>query len=424
LTPPPSVNLPGRDPTPVLAPAVPVASVARSPDAVRAERRAWLIIWLAFATFCLLVASAAKVALDYVATAEIDLMAGVEVPRGTIFVQSSGGPKYQLAASELGIGTVIEADRNSNPPASLRLRLFDGSHVSVQAGSRIELLRMDVGRFINRRSILLRQTAGPVRYEAVDEVQVQVPGGLVRMRDADVTVWVLDTGRTKILVYGGQARLEAGTTSATINQGERADLGLDHGLAVGPRAEQLLPNGDFAHQFEGWAAHDQQSGPPDVDGQRLLADGPEVDGVAMPALRVLRRSVRNAHGETGLVHKLNVPVQGYRHLWLDAWVRVDWNTLSGGGQLGSEYPMMLVLDYEGTQQGSAPNWYHGFYATNPDQLRVDQGQHVDAGEWVNYRIDLMTQEDARKPFRITGLKVMGQGYSYDARVADIRLIGD
>ncbi|MBV9355462.1 MAG: hypothetical protein JO023_08020, partial [Chloroflexi bacterium] len=84
----------------------------------------------------------------------------------------------------------------------------------------------------------------------------------------------------------------------------------------------------------------------------------------------------------------------------------------------------FALEYEGTQEGSAPNWYHGFYAANPEGLRVDQGQQVPLGEWINYRIDLMTQEDLRKPYRITKLTVMGQGHSYDARVANIRLIGE
>src|SRR5215813_13002818 len=44
----------------------------RAPAAVLAERRAWLVMWLAFATFCALVFAAAKFTLDYVRTAEVD----------------------------------------------------------------------------------------------------------------------------------------------------------------------------------------------------------------------------------------------------------------------------------------------------------------------------------------------------------------
>src|SRR5206468_3597476 len=45
---------------------------ARAPAAVMAERRAWLLLWLAFATFCALVFAAAKFTVEYVRTAEVD----------------------------------------------------------------------------------------------------------------------------------------------------------------------------------------------------------------------------------------------------------------------------------------------------------------------------------------------------------------
>ena len=199
------------------------APLARSPEAVRAERRAWLVLWLAFATFCLLLASAAKYVIDYVSTAEIDLVARVEVPRGTIFVQTPGGPKYQLAASELPVGTIIEPSRGSNPPASIRLHLFDDSRVAAEPGSQLELVRMDVGRFINQRTILLRQTDGPVRYEAEGEIQVQVPNGLVRVHNSDATVWV-DGEHTTVLVYSGSAHVESGSSSADVDKIGRAHV--------------------------------------------------------------------------------------------------------------------------------------------------------------------------------------------------------
>jgi hypothetical protein len=422
VTPPPSANLPGRDPAPVIAQAVAAAPIARSPTAARAERRAWLVLWVAFATLCVLLASAAKFALDYVSTAEIDLTAGVEVPRGTIFVQNPGSPKYQLASSELGVGSVVEPSRSSNPPASVRLRLFDDSRVTALSGSRIDLVEMNVGRFINQHTLLLRQTAGPVQYQAVGEVQVQVPGGLVKLRDTDTTVWV-EGDRTKVLVYRGQARVEAGGPEVVVDTDQRADLGVDHRVGTGPRAEQLLPNGDFANKTENWQTHDLQSGPRDVDGVREFTDA-WLDGRLLPALHIVRESRTQAHGETGLQQKLDVPVAGYRHLWLQAWVRVDRQSLSGGGQLGTEYPMMFALEYEGIQDGSAPNWNHGFYITNLDNGPTSFGEPIPAGEWFNYSVDLMAQDDSHRPYRITSLKAMSQGHSYDARVADIRLIGD
>jgi hypothetical protein len=389
---------------------------------VRAERRAWLVLWVAFATFCVLVASAAKFVIDYVSSAEIDLTAAVEVPRGAILAQTPGGLKYQLTASELGVGTIIEPQRASNPPASIRLHLFDDSRVVASAGSRIELVRMDVGRFINQHTVLIRQTAGAAQYQAVGEIQVQVPAGLVRIKDADANVWV-DGDRTKVLVYRGEAHVETGGTTTVVDSDHRADFGADHRVITSARTEQLLPNGSFANKNESWQPHDLQSGPRDVDGVREWTSS-DIDGMNLPVLHIQRSSQAQAHGETGLQQALNIPVTGYRHLWLQAWVRVDYQNLSGGGQFGSEYPMMLALEYEGTQDGSAPNWSHGFYVTNTENGPVNFGEQVTAGQWLNYRVDLMDQEDARRPFRITSFKVMSQGHSYDAQVANIRLIGD
>lgn len=369
-------------------------------------------------------ASAVKLAVDYVATAEMNLRASVEVPRGTIFVQTPGGPKYQLASSELDVGSVVMPDRASNPPASIRLRLFDESAVTVLAGTRVELVRMDVGRFINHRTIQIRQTAGPAHYETVDEVEVLVPGGTVHIKSSDATVWV-EGERTKVLVYAGEARVDVGGVVAqVITPDRRADFGTDHRIGVGPHAEQLLPNGDFSQKDQDWRPYDRQSGPRDVDGQRHWSDGPTVDGVQLPALRIVRDSVAKAHGETGLTQKMDLNVSGYSHLWLQAWVRVDRQELAGGGQLGSEYPLMFVLKYEGTEESSQPDWNHGFFVSDPEGWPAQWGQQIEAGKWVDYRVDLMSQPELHRPFRITELSVMGQGHSYESRVADIRLIGE
>ena len=45
-------------------------------------------------------------------------------------------------------------------------------------------------------------------------------------------------------------------------------------------------------------------------------------------------------------------------------------------------------------------------------------------EWKQYRVDLMDTEPSNVPYRLLEFAVMGQGHSYDARVADISLIGD
>src|ERR1700737_3948377 len=81
---------------------------ARAPAAVRAERRAWLILWVAFATFCALVFAVAKFAVDYVSSAEVDQGAQVTASLGYVFVNLPGSAERTVlgARSDLGVGTV------------------------------------------------------------------------------------------------------------------------------------------------------------------------------------------------------------------------------------------------------------------------------------------------------------------------------
>ncbi len=388
-----------------------------------AERRAWVVVWVAFATFCVLVLSVVRFAIDYVSTADIDLSARVEASRGDVEVRRPGGPTalWNPADSEVPVGTTLGARRG----ASIRLRFFDGSRLTAQNDARVELARMDVGRFINRQTLVVKQTAGPARYETGGEVQVSVPHGLVRLNGGDATVWVEDN-QTRVLVYQGEVRLESGGSSLLIPAGKRGVLAADR-RPQGPddRAQDLLVNGDFAKREEGWDRIDKQEGPKDVDGERIWRTGPSVAGVPLPALRIVRDSVANAHGETGLVQMLDKNVSGFRRLFLEAWVRVDYASLSGGGQVGSEYPLILHLEYEGPQPNSRPDWVRGFFTENPENRPVRNAEQVPAGQWVFYRSpNLMEQDEASRPFLLRRLEVVGQGHSYDSQVAGIQLVGD
>lgn len=406
------------------APATSERTTLRSHGAERAERRAWLLIWLAFATFSALVASGLKLSTDFVATAEVPRSARVERSRGTVFFRAPSGPEARLTSMdrELPAGTVVEAPRTLGGTASLRL--FDGTQVEVLPGAQLDLLRMDVGRFINRQSLVLGQSSGPVRYLAASELQVAVPNGSVQLGRGDVTVWV-EGERTRVLVYQGEARLENETGSVVVQAGQRSEIASDRRiLAATQRSEELLSNGDFTARRDGWTEIDVQEGPRDVDGERQFVQA-SIGSTLVPALRIVRDSQTFAHGETGLRQTLDADVTGFRRLFVEAWVRVDRASLSGGGQLGSEYPMMLRVVYQGKEEDSRWDWLQGFYVQNPENRPVRNAEQVPQSEWVHFGPrDLMQTDESRKPYRLLRFEVMGQGHTYDAQVAQVRLYGD
>src|SRR5262249_53414448 len=149
-------------------------ATVRSPAAVRAERRAWLILWVAFATFCALAFSVGKFVVDFVSTAQVDQLAVVSNTRGRVLVVAPGSVEQTvLSRSEVAVGTVIALDRDT--ASTIDLEMFDESHVKVMSGASVELARMEVGRFIKQQRLLLDQSVGVVQYTSVGPIDVDLP---------------------------------------------------------------------------------------------------------------------------------------------------------------------------------------------------------------------------------------------------------
>lgn len=384
-----------------------------------------MILCVAFATFCALVFAAVKFSIEYVSTAQVDQAAAVTASRGQVVLSLPGSAEKTLLGNRtsVGVGTVLSLDRTT----SADLQFFDDSSIKLLGGATVELTRMEVGRFINQHSLVLTQTSGPIRYATSSSpMEVVVPKGVVQLRaHGDYTIW-LDGDTTRVLVYAGEARVSsaAGGSAVLVGEGRRAEVDAQ-GRVGGPadRHMPLLQNSDFSQRDANWQTWDEPNSPLDRNGQRFWVTGPEDGSVA---LRVVRQSVKGEHGETGLVQRLNQDVSGFRHLWLKAMVRLDYADLSGGGTLGSEYPMMLQLRYEGPVEGSRNPWVVGLYYSNNDNRKVPEGVGVlwPQGEWKEYSVDLMDTDPSNVPYRLIEFAAMGQGHSYDARIADISLVGD
>jgi hypothetical protein len=381
---------------------------------------------VAFATFCALVFAAIKFGVDYVSSAQIDQGAQITATRGQpVFTLPGTTDKTLLGTrSELGVGTILSLDRSS--PSSADLQLFDDSKIKVLGGGSVELTRMEVGRFINQHSVVLTQASGPIRYATGGPIEVLVPGGLVQLAaHGDYTIWI-DGDSTRVLVYGGEAHVSASGAAVMVADGRQTEIDAQHQVHPPvPRLTPLLANADFAQHDQNWEPLDLLNTKLDVNGSRFWVPGP-ADIPQSTALRVVRESLKSEHGETVLFQKLDRDVSYFRHLYLQAMVRVDYADLSGGGTLNSEYPMMMRIKYEGPVEGTRPDWTVGFYYSNQDGRIVPDwlGKLWPQGEWQQYQVDLVQTEPSSVPYRLLEFAVMGQGHSYDARIANISLVGD
>jgi hypothetical protein len=377
------------------------------------------VLWVAFATFCALVFAASKFTVDWVSNAEVNQSASVTASRGLVLLTLPGSAEKAVLGSraDLSVGTQLWLDRTT----SADLQLFDDSRVKLLGGSSLGLSRMEVGRFINQHAVVLTQSSGAVRYATAGPVDVQVSNALVHLSaHGDYTVW-LDGDVTRLMVYVGEAHVGA----VSVPEGSRVDLDAQGQASrlFGLQAP-LLVNPDFGQHDQAWQGLDVPNDSKlDVIGERSWVPGPDDKSVA---LRVFRNSVNHEHGETGLVQQLDKNVTGFRHLYLQAWIRVDYAELSGGGAFGFEYPLMFRVKYEGPAEGSFIPWAVGMYYANPENRAVPAflGVQWPQGEWKLFQSDLMDTDATNVPNRLLEFAVMGQGHSYDARVAGISLVGE
>jgi hypothetical protein len=387
-----------------------------------AERRTWLVLGVAFAVWCAISAALLAWVLTVRRHATDTPTAELVVERGTAFYQGPDGPRQERVREATAVregGMVEVGDRGR-----ATLRLLDGSTVVLLPGARLGLRAHRIGRFSSEQTaVSLDLSAGAARFDVTDglpagrELGLTTALGPVRLSQGSFLVSLEEDG-VRVLSYAGRAWV-GDDGGVRLPDGQRAVLPPD-GRPRGPfaRAEDLLRNGDFADRLAGWTPLDRgEPGRPDVGGARELIDD-TIAGRKVRALRITRDSPKDAFNETGIVQQVGRDVSAYRTLAVMAWVKVNYASLSGGGYLGSEYPLMFRVNYS-DERGGRPGWTRGFYYANPEDRPTTNGEVIARGEWVPYVARLSDLPD--RPAFIDSIEVLSAGHDFDAIVADIRL---
>ncbi len=404
------------------------AAVSTAPTAaeVRAQRLAWGVIGGAFVVWCALVALLALEARNFFLTAANPQSALLEIERGEVFYQDPRSPVQARASNGMGLseGTLLETAEQTEADVTL----FDGTGLHLFPGSQVRLDALRLGRFSETASrVALSQPRGATRYVVSgtlpngQEITVATPHGEVALQRGEYLIWVNETD-TLVSAYSGKGHAEAGGRLERFHFGQqlhlRGDRGIDSPAQLG---EDLVVNGAFTHELANWQPVDvQEKGRKDVLGRRQLVTY-EIDGQQLIGLRVTRDTAKDTHNETGIIQTIQRDVLPYRNLFIRAWVRVDLASLSGGGYAGSEYPMMLQVDYV-DKTGGRPGWSHGFYYANPDNMPVVNAELIPQSTWVHYEGNLVELKD--RPAYIDSIRIVGSGHDFDAAIAKIELIAE
>ena len=393
---------------------------------------AWVVLLGAFTVFCLAAVAAPWALLRFVEQATRENRAEVSTVSGTTQLLERGQSRWLAVSDKARIsqGSAIQTDG----AARSIIQVYEGDSsyvlatVHVFSGTRLTLSRATNPRFggsrqPNRVTMALEQ--GRLRLNpgpALDRelrLTVEVPAGSVSVEEGSVALEVT-ADATEVAVRSGRAVLATSGEQLVLETGERAVLASD-GAMRGPlvSGRSLVVNGDFGAGLSmAWESYNDQGGDGGTaDGQVLLL---EADG--QRAVRFQRLGGQSDHCETGVRQSLKKDVTDYVSLRLRVDLRLLAQSLSGGGFQGSEFPLMVRLNYRDAQ-GNLQFYSWGFYYENPANNPTPLADQIERGVWFAYESpDLVATLGDLKPAYLESIQVYASGHDYESEVSDVQVV--
>jgi hypothetical protein len=397
------------------------------------ERVAWTVLGTAFVVFCSLAAGIPLSIRSFLLNATVSQETQMQVIEGTVLVRkANSNATIGVTQSEtLSPGDEVITDDSS----WATLDLFDRSHVILYSNTDLELQRAQSPRFSlsdHPDLIVLNLTGGLVRVgvapptERPTQFRVVTPHTVVRLEDGSYRVRVNNQG-TEVTVARGEAlvRTNAGYLPVSLGTRTFVDLKATSSGSM-PAAQNLIENGDFLLPLStAWITNAQvlapAARPPSVE---LIEDGGRM------ATRFVRREQDEGnHTQATIEQRLGYDVRDFMRLEVSLDVKLDFQSLSGGGQLSSEFPVIVRLDYK-DRWGNDQFWTHGFYYQNRAGYPIPLnswgqplGEQIPRGVWYPYESgNLLELLGESRPVYITGLRVYASGWNYDSLVTEVQLI--
>ncbi|MFN8496634.1 MAG: hypothetical protein U0641_02175 [Anaerolineae bacterium] len=421
-----------------------VAPAGTAPLRRRYERLAWLILLASFGAFLTLVIGGPLVVRYYLNNAMVARTADLEVIRPIVQVRS-GPNTAPIAVSDqarLDEGQTIVTDNESRG----LLTFFDNSTVQVYPNTIVRLDTLRAPRFgglgLSQRhnEIALEVVSGTIKVGVAPQIptagpqtdfQVTSPHMAAQLSDGgyffDVT-----TDTTDVQAYNSPAVVGAvaGGEPVMVRRGEHTRVANGR-LPAAPAAGEvdLIADGDFTDR--GAVAPSGSAGPWEIkidqgsDGGSVDPTWEVMDAGDRRALHFKRAGSEIAPGRGNYaaaraVQTLNRNLPNpYTSLKLRADIKIDSQSLSGGGYLSTEYPLILRVLYKDVY-GSDVEWFKGFYIQNDNGNPTLNGERIKPGVWVPVEFDL--HNEGLLPFQIMSVEARAAGWDFDSSISNIQLV--
>lgn len=415
-------------------------------------QRAWLVLWAAFISLCLIgygLASGVPWLLQNT-TAELRLELGgsdTQFQRPGLNIQEAiNGPPVSLP-----VGSTIITDLNAQ--ANLQVAGPNGAGtlatVQIYGDSRVQVEAAEQPRFEQFSTLpyrlRLNVERGRIRVLSADEAARPV---YIEVRSAPDVLTVLDQPgsnasieasflRSTISVRESQAAVTTPASGTlTLLSEQRADIG-DSGAILGPLPTErnLIVDGTFERPLgEVW---------------RIERRADENEPLGEVGVEVIegRRSINFARadeswGEVRLTQDLNVDVRDFTSLRLQLDVYLTSQSLFNCGGFGTECPVMVKISYIDSN-GSERGWLQGYF--DQGRLIEEQGQFgrftcpscaeiteqhipIETGQWLTLEapgngnlLALMRERDMPAAF-LRSITIYAAGHQFNSNVAQIQLL--
>lgn len=387
----------------------------------RREHLAWAILIASCAIFLGVLAAGVLGAGWYREQAVSMRYATLDILRdGTVLYQSEESVRETTATRGMRLQ---DGDRIRTPADGQALISFpDGSNAQLWPNSEVQVRQLRSSTYNDHRNfVLLSQLSGHARYNVAPSLsqerrfEVQTPQGRTLLREGSYRVDVTALG-TELAVRTGSASVAAREQTVEVIRGERTIVGPN--ARPSPPAEatrNLIVNGDFLGGFARW----QQGPRKEEDGVSGRVFLEQSDGRYFVRMR---RQGSQKHGETFIQQQINLDVTDETSLRLIMDIKVGSHTLSGGGVLGSEYPLLVRLKYRDAY-GSEADLVRGFYLRNPDARPTTNGVQVAPDQWLPVTLDLFDEKTiAPRPAHLLWVEVESAGWEFEAFVTGIQLL--
>ncbi|NLT43295.1 MAG: hypothetical protein GXX93_11520 [Anaerolineae bacterium] len=390
----------------------------------------------AFAVFCVLAVGLPWAALRFVEYSTVTNHTEISTVSGISQLRERGQSVW-LAVSgsrQVAPGSIVQTDTSGRSMLTIRegdsdfvlatVHIFGSTQFTVEQSSKPRFSHSDQPNrvVISLSHGRLRLNPGPSPERELD-LRVLVPSGEVVVYDGSVALEVT-ADSTEIAVRGGRSlvRSDVGPEELVLETGERAVI-LAEGEMRGPMesGRNLLVNGDFGAGLAlAWETYNDQGGDGgSANGQALL-----LEDAGRRVLHLERLGNHNDHCETGVRQTLNRDVTDYVSLRIRVDLRLLYQSLSGGGIQGSEFPVIIRLNYRDAR-GNLQWWYHGFFYENPGSLPTPNGELIERNVWFAYESpNLMAVQGDLKPAYLESVQVYASGHDYQSQVADVQLVVD